>query len=321
MIFSPNFKQFSRISLLAVALLIIQPRKIRATDPITFAGFCCSVLYMAATSLVVSGVIGIATYLLTESKTQQEYDERHAIFYDKNNLFFLELIESIKNNPRLKNSELKILSNHEMYRYESFIEAIKESCPEYAQYIKELYAELVINYKKRKVRGFKRIYKTNIISRELPGHNPADDYFEFYELIKTLYQEVLVAEQLEELRNLILSKNVTAINELWNTIDQTILYEALNTIGCQEKNDAAYYVALNLITTCNKESSKLHLAIAIILLTKPQITIQTYEEALHHMRRALELNPEDATIANELALAELLYKELTHQNEITLENK
>ena len=67
MIFLPKFKQFSRISLLAVALLIIQPRQTKALDPITVT-ILSGIAIGTASGLLLGGIYKGLDILLTKSK-------------------------------------------------------------------------------------------------------------------------------------------------------------------------------------------------------------------------------------------------------------
>ena len=76
-----------------------------------------------------------------------------------------------------------MLSNHELYRYENFRAAIKEEFPGYADYIKTLFKNLSENRNQAEVRGF--------------NSNKRKKIYEFYELIKSLYEEIIALEQQE----------------------------------------------------------------------------------------------------------------------------
>jgi hypothetical protein len=156
----------------------------RAMDPAT----------MVVGGLVSAGVNKAAdglACLLLPSKGDKDYAARHEQlkFFTKQD--FIEDIEFACSAG--KKGALDFLTQHELYKYPHFIEAIKEIFPEYAQYIKALMQELNDNPKARLVHGFEtdhlyhkgaRLFKKN-----------ARDFSEFYELIKKLYAQVLAEEQ------------------------------------------------------------------------------------------------------------------------------
>lgn len=91
-------------------------------------------------------------------------------------------------------TQATILVSHEMYKYPAFIAAIKESCPDYAQYIKKLMNDLEENPENRLVRGFETDHLYHKCALIFKGKK-ARDFSEFYELIKKLYAEVVAQEQ------------------------------------------------------------------------------------------------------------------------------
>ena len=289
--FSHSFKHIRCISLLIPCLLIIQPMDVKS-EPMTIT---TAVAIGVAVNLIASGTIEGLRYFLSKSKNEEEYELRHVLFKDKRMSYFINSLETLKNISDADDAEEVFLTDHELYRYPNFVKAIKKSCPGYAEYIKNLYFELAQNYKKRKVRGFERVYKKNLLTRNLPGNKPEEDNFEFYELIKKLYQEVLEQEQRDQLIALILQGDFATINQLWDSLDKNLLCEVLRTIGC-EKNDKAYAVLMNLVGTCGSESAELCKLAATILLTTDPETIDSYKNALFLLEKALALKPDDKEI-------------------------
>ena len=289
--FSTRFKRGLTVSVLVPGLLAIQPKKVHA-EPLSVGGIVASVVVQLITSTSVDGVY----YLLSKSKSDQEYDLRHAFLKDKRPSYFITSIEGLKNSPDIEGIEHYLLADHELYRYPNFRQVAK-TCPGYAEYIKQLYAELEQDYKKRKVRGFKRVYKKNLLTRNLPGNKPEEDYFEFYELIKKLYQEVLEHEQRDLLIMLVMQGDFAAINQLWNSLNKTVLFEVLSSIAGTENSSQAFMVLMNLINNCGRESAELYeLAATILLNIHPENSGDSDKEVLSLLEKALAFKPDDKEI-------------------------
>ncbi len=171
------------IAFVATASLVVAP-SVNAFDPVTIA-------VGAAASAGISKAIDGLVYLTSSSKSDQDYAAQHERlqFFTKK-----DFIDDITFALRItKQSALDFITQHELYRYPPFIEAIKELFPEYAQYIKALMQALEDNPKLRLVRGF----ETDHLYHKGAGlfKKNARDFSEFYELIKKLCAEVLAQEQ------------------------------------------------------------------------------------------------------------------------------
>ncbi len=150
------------------------------------------VISIAVGALVSSGIASLTNWLTSPSKDKAEYERRHTHFKTLSKDGFLD--EIIIMNTTTGQTERDMLSQHELYRYPNFIAAIKSACPNYGVYIKNLNDEIAINYKARIVRGFKVERRGSFLTRNLRDER-SNDYYEFYELVKTLHEEVLAEEK------------------------------------------------------------------------------------------------------------------------------
>lgn len=163
---------------------------VKAIEPVSMI---VGALVVTGVSKAIDGII----YLFGPSKSNQDYKDRHArlkLFSKKD---FKESVELAR--ETVQQADLEILSQHELYRYEDFIEVIKEMCPDYAAYIKALMHELDDNPKARIVKGF----ETDHLYHKWAGilKKKAKDFSAFYRLIQKLYVQVLEQEKkLEEQR-------------------------------------------------------------------------------------------------------------------------
>lgn len=178
------------------ALTAFNSSSVKAIEPVS----------MAAGALVVAGVgkaIDGIVWLFSPSQTTKDYEARH----ERLNLFtkkeFVDDIDTARN--ILGKTDLEILSQHELYRYKNFIDAIKEICPGYAEYIKTLMLELDNNPTARLVRGFETDHLYHKGSRILKKRSK--DFSQFYILIQKLYAEVLAQEVKLEEQQLALAKH------------------------------------------------------------------------------------------------------------------
>ena len=153
--------------------------------------YCFDPVSIIASSIVSTGLNKGIDWLLTPSKTAREYEQRHEHFQFLAKAEFILEIKALRTIAGA--SYRKILNNHELYRYPSFIEAIKEGCPSYATYIKELLVTITHYYHGRRVRGFKIERRGNILHRHLRDIREYDHY-EFYELVKKLHDEIVEQE-------------------------------------------------------------------------------------------------------------------------------
>ncbi len=170
--------RLARIGCFVACTTLLQPTIVQAYDPssVTFSAICD---YCAA--VVITSV--------EESQEKEKLRKQHVLFLKKQTkLYFLEMIEIKK----LTEGERFLLRLHEFYRYPNFIEALKEACPSYSDYIKLLIIDLLNDTKKRKVEGFE--VKRNVATN---SRAHTDLYYEFFELIKTLYLEITQEEEQE----------------------------------------------------------------------------------------------------------------------------
>lgn len=293
--------------MIIVGFIAIKPAKIKAAEPLTMAFIVSGIIISVSASLVLAGVYTTADLFLRKSKNKKDYERRHTLFEGKSKTYFLDTIDALKNNADIENAELRVLSNHELYRYPKFRAAIKESCSEYSDYIKKIIVELANDRKKRDVQGFNVTYKSK---------KSQEDIFEFYELIKALHQEILAEEGLVEvLRQLILNGDYLAINEQWDLFDQELLCQVLRSVGMQENNRVAYDVLVNLFNVCQRESAELrYLAFSILFNVLPS-SLTNYQEALNNLRKALEIEPHNQDFLNALLIFNMLPEKLVDDNE------
>ena len=170
------------------------------------------VLSIAVGALVSSGIASLTNWLTSPSKDKTEYERRHNHFKTLSKEGFVSEISGM--NTAAGQSDHDILRQHELYRYPNFIAAIKTACPSYASYIKSLKEEITYNYKARAVRGFKTERRGSFLTRNLRDVR-SYDYYEFYELIKRLSDEVLIEEELAQTAAQIkLQENMAAIEKL-----------------------------------------------------------------------------------------------------------
>ena len=167
-----------------VVVYYVSVLSIQAIEPVS----------MVVGAVVITGVskaIDGLCYLFGPSKSKQDYKERHEHLKTLGHKEFVADIESAREQGN--KSELDILAQHELYRYEEFLTAIIELIPSYDQYIKALMAELDENPKARIVMGF----ETDHLYHKGAGifRKKAKDFSEFYQLIQKLYAEVLQRER------------------------------------------------------------------------------------------------------------------------------
>lgn len=167
-------------------LAIVNTHAIKAIEPVSMV---VGALAVAGISKAIDGVM----YLLGPSKSDNEYTRRHEERSQMSKAEFIAGIQTERQLSKTPDPDKKILTNHELYRYQAFIDAIKETCPDYASYIKALMAELDANPKTRIVRGF----ETDHLYHKGKGvfMKRAKDFSEFYKLIQKLYAEVLMQEK------------------------------------------------------------------------------------------------------------------------------
>ena len=176
-------KKLARIVFVTAAYLAITP----SGKPLDPATIIVSALVGTGVNKTVDGLI----YLFSSSKSDKDYAasyERLRFFTKQNFIEDFRVAFSV-----LKHGALDILVQHELYKHPNFIEAVKETFPEYPEYIKALMPALNDNPKARLVRGF----ETDHLYHKGAGifRKGARDFSEFYELIKKLYAEVLAQEQ------------------------------------------------------------------------------------------------------------------------------
>ena len=172
------------------------------------------VISIAVGALVSSGIASLTNWLTSPSKDKEEYERRHNHFKALSKDGFLD--EIIIMNTTTDQAERDILRQHELYRYPNFIAAIKSVCPNYADYIKSLKEEITHNHKARLVRGFKTERRGSFLTRNLRDVQP-NDYYEFYELIKWLHEEILLEEKQAILQAKI-NKDLAEIEKLMNQL-------------------------------------------------------------------------------------------------------
>lgn len=167
-----------------------------------------SIAAVAAVNAMVSGVIAGAFWLISPSKDDRDYEERHKFFMYQSKDFFVKSIREAKERGELEG----VLQQHELYRYENFLAALEAECPtEFAVYLKKLEVELDADYKKRDVRGFVITRHGIILVRSMRSPKEKDT-FQFYELIKSLVADVDIdqASQLETVGESAVSVNPVA---------------------------------------------------------------------------------------------------------------
>ena len=135
----------------------------------------------------------VINYGLEASYEEKEYQKRHEFLkkQTKEN-FLLRLVDAVQ-----ESGNEAILSQYEMYIYPNFIAAIKEVCPDYAEHIKKLKAELLLNYEcYNNIRGFEIIRTTVRNTDDSAGllSFTTDYTYPFNELIEKLHQEVIILE-------------------------------------------------------------------------------------------------------------------------------
>ena len=141
-------------------------------------------------SMVAGKIFNIVVdYGLSISKSEKEYQESHNFLKNQSKQYFL---STVRYGLQESGNEA-ILLLHEWYRYPAFIAAIKELCPDYAEYIKKIMGELSMNHEFYTVRGFERISTTVRDKESLLSFTTYYTY-PFYELIKNLYGEVIALE-------------------------------------------------------------------------------------------------------------------------------
>lgn len=160
---------------------------VKAIEPISLA-----VGALIATG-VSKGIDGLFS-LFGSSKSAANFKERHE---ERRKTSKDEFILGIKLKRHLStpaDADRKILTNHELYNYQAFLDAIKETCPDYAEYIKILMQELNNNPSARIVNGF----ETDHLYHKAAGifRKRAKDFSAFYILIQKLYAQVLIEESL-----------------------------------------------------------------------------------------------------------------------------
>lgn len=195
-----------KVSGLALAIILLIPKE-SSSEPVSMSVAAGVMLAQAAISTAVNEFVH---WGLSPAKGEVEYAEQHSFRKNLTTDDFLHQIEILKNLKFF--SEQKILAQHEMYRYPNFVDAIRETCPGYAGYIKKLLRELTDNYHARDVKGF-GIRRSGIpfLSR-LRSLNAADEY-EFFELVKNLAAHVAQAEAKE------LQEKIALFNELYGLLD------------------------------------------------------------------------------------------------------
>jgi hypothetical protein len=174
------------------------------------------VISIAIGALVSSSIASLTNWLTSPSKDKAEYERRHTHFKTLSKDRFLDEITIMSNTSG--ETERDMLRQHELYRYPNFIAAIKSACPNYADYIKNLNNEIAINYKARIVRGFKLERRGSFLTRNLRDVR-SYDYYEFYELIKKLHEEVVLEEK-QKLSQEKLNKDLAEIEKLIGQLSQ-----------------------------------------------------------------------------------------------------
>lgn len=169
---------------LVAAVFVTAVPLIKAIEPISMV---VGAVVITGVSKAVDGLI----YLFGPSKSDQEYKKRHDALKTLSKKDFIDCIKYMRDMGN--QSDIEILAQHELYRYENFLEAVKELIPNYNKCIKALMVELDNNPKARLVRGF----ETDHLYHKGAGllRKRAKDFSEFYKLIKKLYDEVLLREQ------------------------------------------------------------------------------------------------------------------------------
>lgn len=162
-----------------------------ATVPLVKAFDPATIILGALVGAGINKAIDGAIYLVSPSKSDADYTANHARFSVYTKKDFLDKIEVARD--RLEGGAFYFLTQHELYRYPNFIAALKETFPEYAEYIKTLMQILKVTPNAAIVRGFETDHVYHKCKRFFK--NDARDFSEFYELIKKLYAQVLAQEE------------------------------------------------------------------------------------------------------------------------------
>ena len=139
---------------------------------------------------IILGICYLVSHFQINAQKQQAIETEHRLLNEKRKEYFLDKIHKKLNGPDFKTAERTILTNHSQYRYPNYVDAMKETCPGYPEYIKTLLVDLNRHPHHRTVEGFKTLQKGSLLFS-----SRANDFYEFYELVKTLDKEVRIQEQ------------------------------------------------------------------------------------------------------------------------------
>lgn len=174
------------IGIFAIACLtVFNTTTVKAFEPVTIL---VSSLAVVAISKSIDGLLN----LIGPSKNKIDAKQRHKELEGTSKEEFIATI-ALKRQVS-KTADREILADHELYKHQAFIVAIKETCPDYPHYIKALMLELEKNPKARIVEGFDTDHMYHKCKSFFK--KDAKDYSQFYVLIKNLYAEVLAQEKL-----------------------------------------------------------------------------------------------------------------------------
>ena len=165
-------------------LTVFNTTTIKAFEPLTILA---SSLAAVAISKSVDGLL----HLIGPSKNKIDAKQRQKELEGTSKEEFIATITLKRQVSRTADKE--ILADHELYKHQAFIDAIKETCPDYTNYIKALMLELEKNPKARVIEGFNTDHMYHKCKSFFK--KDAKDYSQFYVLIKKLYNEVLAQEK------------------------------------------------------------------------------------------------------------------------------
>lgn len=138
------------------------------------------------------GICYMVSYFQANARKQQAIESEHHLLNEKRKEYFLDKIHKKFKGSDVKIAEKSILTNHTLYRYPNYVDAMKETCPGYPEYIKTLLVDLNRHPHHRTVEGFKTLQKGSLLFS-----SRANDFYEFYELVKALDKEVRIQEHQE----------------------------------------------------------------------------------------------------------------------------
>ena len=185
-----TFKFFNRsriFSFAFVVLVLAHPTTVHSYSNNNQSDSNGTIALMLLVSIIVSNTIEF--HYKNAVEQERIAAEEYRVFSQTRKECFARTIEKELTDYYSDAVEKRYLEDYAKYRYQNYVEAIKEAFPNgYSEHIRTLKLDLDLDYKKRMIPGFKAEKKGWFTYTK-------SDYYEFYELIKTLNTEIEATEK------------------------------------------------------------------------------------------------------------------------------